>query len=70
MKYRCMLCGKEFVPNPDLRILYGRGDGKTILSFVKTIELRTCSQNCALRLTKLAYEYFWADSSADEKSEF
>ena len=70
MKCHCLCCGKEFKPNENIQILYGRHDGKTILSFIKTIELRTCIHKCAAHLTKLAYDYFFANSLPDEKSSF
>lgn len=59
---RCLCCGKEFKPNEDIQYLYGRQNGKTILALCKTLEYRTCSKECAAKIAKLVYKYFYSDS--------
>ena len=69
---RCICCGKEFEPTElqeNLKILYGRGDGKTVLHLCKMMEYRTCSPKCAAHVSKLVYDYFYGKLEDSENSE-
>lgn len=69
---RCLCCGKEFEPTEsqvNYQILYGRGNGKTILHLCKILEYRTCSPKCAAYISKLVYDYFYGKLEEPENSE-
>ena len=59
---RCLCCGKEFKPNENIQYLYGRENGKTIVTICKTLEYQTCSKECAAHVAELMYKYFYGDN--------